>query len=168
MVAGFLAGKGSLSWWAVMAVGTGASFLGCTTAYWLGLGFGRPLLKKVTWFGFTSEKFDRMERFFGKFGAKTVFFARLVALLHPVTGLLAGIWKTPRRSFLIYNLAGTFTYVTWYTVTGCFLGQSWELHKNNLWFVALYVLCVLLTYLLLGFYLRRAVRNFFSESSAGK
>lgn len=168
LVAGFLAGKGTLSWWAVIAVGAGASFLGCVTAYGLGLFFGRPLLKKVTWFKLTPEKFKKMESFFGKYGAKSVFYARLVALLHPVTGLLAGIWKTPWRSFLFYNLAGTLTYVTCYTLTGNFLGQTWELYKNNFIFIALYLAAVLTTYLLMGLYLRRALRSFFSEPSPGK
>lgn len=167
-MAGFLAGKGTLSWWAVIAVGTGASFLGCATAYGLGLFFGRPLLKKVTWFKLTPEKFKKMESFFEKYGAKAVFFARLVALLHPVTGLMAGIWKTPWRSFLFYNLAGTLTYVTCYTLTGNFLGQTWKLHKNNVGFIVLYFIIVFTTYLLMALYMRRALRFFFSEPSTVK
>lgn len=108
-----------------------------------------------------------MERFFEAHGAKTVFLARLVALLHPVTGALAGIWKTPWRSFLIYNLAGTLTYVVLYTVTGRYLGQAWELHKNNQGLILIYVVLVLTTYFLLGIYLRRTFRDFFSETASG-
>jgi membrane-associated protein len=104
-----------------------------------------------------------MEGFFEKYGAKTVFYARFVALLHPITGLLAGICKTPPRPFLLYNLGGTFANVILYTLAGRFLGHTWELHKNSMGAIILYLLLVLLTYLLMGLYLKRALRKFFKE-----
>ena len=168
LAAGFLVSKGALSLWAVMAVGTGAGFLGCTVAYWLGSRLGRVFLTRIKWLKITPRKFLAMERFFEKNGAKTVFFARFVALLHPVTGLLAGIWKTPERPFLLYNLAGTFANVALYTLAGRYLGHSWEIHKNGMGTIVLYLLLVLLTYLLLGLYLRRALHTFFQESSPEK
>lgn len=167
LVAGFLAGKGALSGWAVLAVGTGASFLGCASAYALGLFFGRPILLHAKWLKLTPERFARMEGFFKRYGAKSVFFARLVALLHPVTGLLAGIWKTPWGSFLWFNFLGTLTYVTCYTLTGRFLGRVWEQNPDHGWIIALYLGLVLATYLLMGFYLRRTLRAFFAEAKTG-
>ncbi len=166
LVAGFLVGKGALGWVPVLAVGTSASFLGCATAYGLGLYFGRPLLKKAAWLKLTPERFARMELFLGQYGPKAVFYARLVALLHPVTGLLVGIWKTPWRSFLFFNFLGTLTYVACYTVMGRYLGESWELHKNNPGFIAGYALVLLSSYLLMAYYLRRAVRSFFHETKS--
>jgi membrane protein DedA with SNARE-associated domain len=162
LVAGFLAGKGLLSPWAVMAVGTSASFLGCSAAYGLGITFGRSLLQKIKWLRLTPERFARLELFFGKHGAKAVFYARLVALLHPVTGFVAGSLKTPWWPFLFFNLLGTLAYVTCYSLSGRFLWQTWELHKNDPLYLAAYLVLILGGYLLLAWYLRRALRSFFA------
>ena len=167
LVAGFLAGKGTLSGWAVLAVGTGASFTGCAAGYGLGLFFGRPILQKASWLKLTPERFGKMEKFFGRYGAKSVFFARLVALLHPVTGLLVGIWKTPWISFLWFNFWGTLTYVACYILMGRFLGQLWEQSAIRGWFIALYLIVVLTTYILMGLYLRRTLKTFFAETKTG-
>ncbi len=163
MVAGFLVGKGDLSLWAVIGIGTAAGFLGCALAYWSGRRMGNQLLLRIKWLRITPDRLKKMEGFFEKYGAKTVFYARFVALLHPITGLLAGIWKTPPRPFLLYNLGGTFANVILYTLAGRFLGHTWELHKNSMGAIILYLLLVLLTYLLMGLYLKRALRKFFKE-----
>jgi membrane protein DedA with SNARE-associated domain len=100
---GFLVGRGVFSFWAVVSMGTAACFLGSSGAYWFGLRFGRQFLEKIRWFRAHPQRVGQMDRFFEKFGPKVVFFARFVALLHPVTGLLAGVWKTPLRPFLFGN-----------------------------------------------------------------
>ncbi len=163
---GFLAQKGVLSLWAVIATGTTAGFLGSNGGYWLGLRYGRSLLKKISWLRVRPEKFRQWERFFGKYGPKVVFFARFVALLHPVIGLLAGMWKTPWRPFLFYNLAGVFGYVTLYTLVGYFFGQKWEIFKSWLGPIALYAVLIFAALLTLGVFLRHAVHAFSAGGSS--
>jgi membrane protein DedA with SNARE-associated domain len=158
---GFLAQRGILSLWAVIAVGTGGCFLGGNGGYWIGLRFGRRFLKKATWLQVTPERIKKLERFFEKYGAKTVFFARFVALLHPVTGLLAGMGKTPFRPFLFYNLAGAFAYSTLYALVGYFFGQRWELFKSWMGPAALYTIIIAAAFFSLGLFLRKSIRTFF-------
>lgn len=161
--AGFLAEKGMLSPWAVVATGTLACFLGSSVAYALGARYGRRLLEKSRWLRVTPGRFGKMRCFFAQHGAKTVFFARFVGFLHPVTGLLAGIWKTPRWPFLFYNLAGALAYTATYTMAGYLFRQKWENFKHGVGPVVLYVVLIGLGLLILGLFLRRALHDFFLE-----
>ena len=168
LAGGFLVGKGILSFWIVVVMGTAGCFLGGCGGYWLGIRFGRRFLKKITWFRVTPERLKRMDHFFEKFGPKVVFFARFVALLHPVTGLLAGMWKTPLRPFLFYNLAGSAAYALIYTLTGYFFGQKWQIFKSWLGPVAFYALLITAALLFLALFLRHSVRSFFESFSSKK
>lgn len=166
--AGFLVGKGTLSLGPVITIGAGACFLGGNGGYWIGRRFGHRLLKKFRWLQITPERVEKIEHFFERYGAKAVFFARFVALLHPVTGLLAGMWKTPLKPFLFYNLIGALAYSTTYTLIGYFFGQRWELFKSSLGPVVLYVLLIAAALFLLGLFLRRTIRTFFANFSHKK
>ena len=166
--AGFLSQKGDLSLWVSMVTGTAASFLGCTGGYWIGERLGHRLLTKMPWLHMTPKRIKHIEGFFEKYGPKAVFFARFVALLHPVTGLLAGMWKTPLRPFLIYNLAGSACYAAIYILVGYFFGQRWELFKSWIGPVALYTILIATALSILGLFLRNAIQGFFTERSGKK
>lgn len=162
---GFLAEKGTLSFWGVVAAGTAGCFLGGCGGYWLGFRFGRGLLLRNRWLPITPQRARHWELFFEKFGPKFVFFARFVAMLHPVTGLLTGMWRTPLRPFLIYNLAGAFAYSLIYVLLGYFFGQKWEMFKSWIGPVALYGILIAAALATLIFFLRTALRAFFIGSS---
>jgi membrane protein DedA with SNARE-associated domain len=168
LAGGFLVGKGVLSFWRVVVMGTAGCFLGGCGGYWFGLRFGRRFLKKITWFRVTPQRLKSMDHFFEKFGPKVVFFARFVALLHPITGLLAGMWKTPLRPFLFYNLAGSAAYAVIYTLVGYFFGQKWEIFKSWIGPVAFYALLIAAALLILFLFLRHSVRSFFDSFSVKK
>jgi membrane protein DedA with SNARE-associated domain len=160
---GFLAGKGILAGWAVVLTGMTACFLGGNGSYWLGLRVGRRLiLKKISWLRITPRRVRQGELFFEKYGAKAVFFARFVALLHPVTGLLAGMGKTPLRPFLFYNFVGAGAYALVYTLAGYFFGQRWEHFKRGIGPVALYGILVAVALFVLFIFLRLSFRDFFT------
>lgn len=157
--AGFLAEKGTLSLAGVVAAGTAACFLGGCGGYWIGSRFGRKFLKRNPWIPITPQSEKQVEVFFQKFGPKFVLFARFVALLHPVTGLLTGMWRTPLRPFLAYNLAGALAYSTIYAFLGYFFGEKWELFKSWIGPVALYGILIAGALLTLGLFLRRSIRQ---------
>jgi membrane protein DedA with SNARE-associated domain len=165
---GFLSEKGILSLWLVIAAGTLGCFLGGNGGYWLGARFGRRFLEKNRWLQVTSERIEQMDGFSPSSARRSFFFARFVALLHPVTGILAGIGKTPFRPFLFYNLAGAFAYSTLYALVGYFFGQRWELFKSWIGPVALYTLLIAAALFSLGLFLRHSIRTFFSGFSSRK
>ena len=160
LAAGVLVGKGVLSLWATVAVATVACFLGSNVGYWLGWRYGLPLLKKIRWLRLTHHRIKHLERFFKRYGPHGVFFARFVALLHPVIGLMAGVGKTPKVPFLMNNLAGSAAYSLIYALAGDFFGSKWGLHQ--LWMVHItgYILILVIVLVLLSFFWRYSIHSF--------
>jgi membrane protein DedA with SNARE-associated domain len=161
LAAGFFSAKGNLSVWAAWFSGTIGCFMGANGGYWIGTRFGHPLLRKISWIKMTPEKINRIEKFFEKYGAKAVFFARFIALLHPVTGLLAGTGKTPLRPFLFYNLMGSAAYVCLYVLGGYYFGERWGLVRVWIGDAVLYLILILaiLIAAFLGLLLWRFLRD---------
>ena len=165
--AGLLAQQGTLSLPWVIVFGALACFSGCTAGYWLGHQLGRKIILQSRWLRLTPEKVGQMDAFLKKHGLKTIFFSRFVALLHPVTGLLVGISKTPLKPFLFYNLAGSLVYALCYSLLGYFFGQSWEVLKHWVGRGALYALALLVVFILLTLLLRYPLSALFARE-AGK
>jgi len=161
--AGFLAEDGPFDLVPTIAVGTAACFLGGTCGYGLGRRLGRKFLRRLKWIPLTPEREKQLDRFFRKHGAKAVFFARFVALAHPVTGLLTGMGKTPFKPFLVYNLAGSLVYALVYTLLGYFFGASWNVLKEWAGRTALYALVIVLVLAFLTVLLRRFSRKIVKE-----
>ena len=159
--AGLLAGEGILSLpWTVL-VATLACFLGSNGGYWLGRRYGENLLEKIHWLRLTHRRIKHLEKFFKRYGAKGVFFARFVALLHPLIGLMAGTGKTPGGPFLIYNLAGSAVYALLYASAGDVFGSRWGLHGIWTVHITLYGVLLLAVAALLVFFWRYSIHSFF-------
>lgn len=165
LAAGFFSAKGNLILWAAWLCGTVGCFMGANGGYWIGLRFGHPLLLKMNWAKMSPERLDRIEHFFAKYGAKAVFLARFVALLHPVTGLLAGTGKTPWKPFLFYNLLGSAAYACVYVLGGYYFGERWGLVRVWIVDVLLYLLLMIgiLIVAFLGLLLWRFLRDQYAE-----
>ena len=139
--AGFILGKKGMALWATMAAGTTACFLGGEGAFWVGKWLGRDRLKKIHWLHLTPKRFEWMDHFFKRYGAKTIFIARFIALLPPlVPNVLAGMAKMQWRVFLFYNLTGSAVYVTLYLLLGYFFGKYWTFLENWLGPTAIYLI----------------------------
>src|SRR5207249_5013676 len=94
LAAGYLAspdGGARLHIWAVIGVAVVAAVIGDNVGYWLGRTLARPRLARGRGFLFlTPRRLELAERYFHKYGAETVFFARFVAVLRIVAGPAAG------------------------------------------------------------------------------
>jgi membrane protein DedA with SNARE-associated domain len=158
---GFLAHKGILSFGVVGAIATTACFLGSNIAYWVGLRYGHPFILRIHWLHADPKRLHQFDHFFQHYGAKVVLFARFVALLHPVTGYLAGAGKTPVRSFLFYNLVGSAAYGFLYASAGYFFSQ--RLGDLQTWLGPLftYVILTVGVLALLVYWLRRSILRVF-------
>jgi membrane-associated protein len=82
-----------------------------------------------------------MESFFKRYGTKTVFIGRFIALLPAlVPNALAGMAKMRWRVFLFYNFTGSAVYATLYILLGYFLGKRWEFLQAWLGPTAIYLI----------------------------
>jgi undecaprenyl-diphosphatase len=68
---------------------------------------------------------ERAERFFARHGAKTVLFARFVAVLRTVCSLLAGANRMPYRRFVVFNAAGGTLWAVTIGLAGAAFGSQW-------------------------------------------
>lgn len=155
--AGFLTAEDMFHLPVTIAVAATACFLGGDIGYWVGWRFGRKVLARIGFLRMTPEKIDQVELFLKRRGAKAVFFARFVALVHPVTGLLAGVGGVGWGPFLAYNFLGSMAYAVTYALLGYFFGESWELLRHWLGRTAVYSLALLVTIIFLTLILRRPV-----------
>ncbi len=159
--AGFFVGNGTLSLWVTLLTAATACFLGSDCGYWIGLRYGSALLKKIRWLHLTPKRIKSTEVFFKKYGAKGVFLARFIGLIRPWTGFLAGVWKTPWRPFLFYNLAGSAVFACLYTLAGNFLGKGWALLKAWVGQPTFYAALLGVVLLVVIFYFRGPLYAFF-------
>jgi membrane-associated protein len=120
-----LAGTGTLSLPLVVLVTFGGSILGDSTSYWIGREFGAGLFKERR-FLFNPANLERGRKFLERFGARAVFLARLLGPVTWVTPFFAGVYRTPYRQFLLYDVLGVCVGVGQFIVVGYLFGNNYQ------------------------------------------
>ena len=126
--AGYLAWKGEMSLWAVIAAGTGGSVLGALFNYWVAVRLGRPLLLKYGKYFFVSEEsVEKAEKFFARHGHVSTLAGRLVPVIRQYISLPAGIARMPLGVFTAFTALGAGVWVVALTFLGYLLGEHQSL-----------------------------------------
>ncbi len=125
IAASVYAGAGHLSiFWVIVSAASGA-IIGDNVGYTLGRYEGRRLLTKFgKYFKIYPRHLKYAERYFKRFGDKTVFFGRFIAILRIWAAALAGVNKMKWKTFLLYNALGGITWATFYGIIGYYLGEN--------------------------------------------
>jgi membrane-associated protein len=120
--------------------------LGDSSSFFIGLRFGAGVFRKDRKI-LSSENFEKGERFFKKYGAKAVFFARLLGPLSWITPFLAGTYKLKYKEFLKYNIPGVLAGVGQFIIVGYFFGSQigviLPLFERYIWIVIISVITIL-------------------------
>jgi membrane protein DedA with SNARE-associated domain len=126
----------------IIAAASGAIF-GDNAGYWLGRKGGLPVINRYgRRVGLSGAKLDRAHSFFVRYGAKTVFFGRFIALLRSWAAALAGVACMPYGIFTMYNALGGIVWATAFGILGYAFGHDLprlEHHLGQL-SIALFVL----------------------------
>jgi membrane protein DedA with SNARE-associated domain len=118
-------GRLSLAW--VVVVATCAAILGDNLGFWIGRRGGRTLAERYGQkFGLTPARLAEFDRFFARYGAKTVFIARFVTGLRVICAILAGGSGMPWPRFLFFNATGAVVWSLAVAAAGYSLAYSWE------------------------------------------
>ena len=158
--AGFILGRTAQPLWPPMVSAMMACYVGGTIAFWAGRRLGHSGLERVRWLHLTPERLAWPQRLFDRHGAKTVFFARFIALLPPVVvNLLAGMTDMRWKTFLFYNLSGSVVYAAAYILLGYCFGQQWKALEAWLGPTTLYALLAGLAVVVLGLLYWGVLRN---------
>lgn len=125
VLAAVLASQGKLQIWLVILIGVASAIAGDNAGYWLGRRFGREVLEaRGPLQGHRKRAIAAGDRFFDKHGAKTVFFARWIALVRFAAAWLAGINEMRFIEFFLWNALGGITWGVSYGLVGYFAGSA--------------------------------------------
>lgn len=126
-LAGFMVGQGELSLWAALLLSTIGSTVGAVLLYALGRWGGRPVL--LRWHSvlrLTEQDLDRADEWFDTYGAKLVFWFRMVPLARSVVSVPAGASEMPFVRFCALTAAGSGLWNTVLVGAGLLLGRNWS------------------------------------------
>ncbi len=153
IVAAILAGRGELSFPALLFSAWAGSVTGDNIGYLIGRRLGHRLLwrfgRKV---GLKSDRLRNVEAIFAQYGPLSVAFARFFSVLRQLNGVVAGSLEMEWRRFLVFNALGGALWVIAWTMAGFYLGKHGSniaavIHKLGL-FGTIFVLITLTAFLI--------------------
>jgi membrane protein DedA with SNARE-associated domain len=124
---GYLVATGRFSLLLVATFAAIGCTIGSTIAYYIGATGGRALVEK--WgraIRVNREELDRFEKYFQRFGAITVFVARILPMVPPVISFAAGIARMPLWKFQSFTFAGTWLWCFALAFAGFKFGRYWD------------------------------------------
>jgi membrane protein DedA with SNARE-associated domain len=134
LVGGFLAGRGDLGFWQVLACVITGAVVGNTLGYWVGVYGGWPLVLRVSrWFRMDEQKLLDIKQRFSLNATRAVFFGRFITLLRVFAGPLAGIVEMPFGQFMLYNVLGAVVWASVMVTAAFFAGQWVDLEQLIRW-----------------------------------
>lgn len=121
--AGILAATGHLPIvWTVVVIAV-AAIVGDNTGYHIGKHLGPRLFKKEDGLIFRKDLILKAEKFYEKYGTKTMLIAHFVPVIRSFAPVTAGAGKMDYRQFVIYDAIGDITWAASITLLGYFVGS---------------------------------------------
>jgi membrane-associated protein len=140
-VAGTLAAAGDMTIHGLFAALATASFLGDNTNYWIGRYVGPRVFTREGSRLLDPEHLQRTQRFYDRYGAKTVFFARFVPIIRTFAPFVAGIGHMQYPRFLFFSFSGSVAWVGSLAYAGYYFGNV-PMVKQNLTLVVVVIVLV--------------------------
>ncbi|MBR9680919.1 MAG: DedA family protein [Candidatus Altiarchaeota archaeon] len=141
---GFLASEGYFSLLTLTIATSFANLIGALIAYFIGAKM--TFIHKIK---FLETHLTMSQKFFDKYGLKTIFIARMMPAVRTFISLPAGLAKVPLWEFTLLTFLGS---LPWNFALGYFgyvLGQNWELvHTYGKYFTIFIILMIPVAYLL--------------------
>jgi len=143
VTAGLLAAvdDGVVNIWLLNLLLSLAAIAGDTTGYWIGHYAGPRIFNRQDSIFFHKDHLVRTQKFYEKYGPKTIVIARFVPIVRTFAPTVAGVGRMQYRKFLLYNVAGGIGWVLSMTLAGYFLGRSVpNIEKQIHWVIAIVIL----------------------------
>ncbi|MCB1024243.1 MAG: VTT domain-containing protein, partial [Acidobacteria bacterium] len=106
----------------VLAAFLSGSIIGDSTGYWTGRFMGKSLFKREDSFIFKPSRVEKANKFFEKYGAKTIILARFVPIVRTFAPLVIGASGLAYGVFLTYSVIGGVLWIFSMVLAGYFLG----------------------------------------------
>lgn len=125
--AGFLIFSGKMSLLMAVAAGTAGSVAGSLLSYYMGFYGGQICVKKYgKYLLLNEEHLLAAEKFFARFGDKTIFISRFIPVIRHFISIPAGIGKMNLKKFIAYTAIGAGLWNFFLTYLGYCLDGKWE------------------------------------------
>jgi len=137
-----------------------AAIIGDSVGYAIGYHGGPRIFNRDDSFFFHRNHVTRAQKFYEKYGSKTIVLARFVPIVRTFAPTVAGVGKMPYRTFLLYNVLGGVGWVTSMVLGGYWLGRSIPDIKHQLhWVIGGVILLSFLPLLREWWLARRTTRS---------
>lgn len=121
-----------------------AAIAGDAVNYAVGRRMGQAVFEKKNSRIFKPQYLERTQKFFEKYGNKTIVIARFVPIVRTFAPFLAGVGTMPYRKFLVYNVTGALLWVGLFTYAGFFFGQTpWVQSNFKMVIVAIIIISIM-------------------------
>ncbi|WP_038111513.1 DedA family protein [Tuberibacillus calidus] len=128
---GFMVGLGNINFVGAVIAGTIGATIAQLFLYWIGSYGGRPFLEKYGKYLLIHKKhLDISEKWFEKYGAGVVFFARFIPVIRQAISIPAGIAKMPISTFIFFTVLATVPWCIIFIYLGLKLGENWSKIKE--------------------------------------
>src|ERR1700712_4684 len=127
LYAGYLVSIGKLSLLGAVVAGVAGNLGGSLLAWGVGSAGGRALILRYGRFVHVTEpRLAMADRWFARYGERTVLISRCLPVIRTFISLPAGIAKMPVRRFALYTTVGCVPWVLALTLLGDAVGENWE------------------------------------------
>jgi membrane-associated protein len=149
--AGAFAAAGVLNPWILAGLLFAAAVLGDAVNYRIGRKVGANAADgRLLGLPIKKEYLEKTQRYYAKYGAKTIVLARFVPIVRTFAPFVAGVGAMPYATFARYNILGAAVWVGLFTLAGYFFGNIPAV-KENFEFVILAIIAVSLLPAVIGY-----------------
>ena len=134
------AGHSSLHIGWLIALLSIAAIVGDSTGYAIGYHLGPRIFSKEDSRWFHKDHIVKTQRFYEKYGPKTIVLARFMPIIRTFAPAVAGVGKMRYATFLTFNVAGGVLWVCSMTLIGYFLGRAIPNVEKHLHWILLVVI----------------------------
>ncbi|MBI5512777.1 MAG: DedA family protein [Deltaproteobacteria bacterium] len=141
---GAVSATGGLSLAVVIPLLVTAAVVGDAVNYAVGYRLGPAVFSRDDSWLLNKKHLEKTQRFYAKYGGKTIIMARFVPIVRTFAPFVAGIGKMSYPRFLSYNIVGAFAWVVLCSVAGHEFGQLEFVRKHfELVLVAIIIISIL-------------------------
>ncbi len=128
---GFYVHQGQLDFLPVVLAGLIGTVMGALPWYGVGRLVNEEKLEKWLaingrWIGLNPQDLSRSRKWFNRYGVSLVFWGRLVPGIRTLISVPAGVELMPLTPFIIWTSAGSLIWTLFLTITGYYLGDSYQ------------------------------------------
>lgn len=123
LTAGVFAAQGKLPIALTILVIAGAAIAGDNIGYVIGKTAGRRLFRKQDGLLFRHEYVMRAEKFYERFGSKTMLLAHFVPVVRTFAPIVAGVARMNRAQFVLFDAIGDISWAVIVTLLGFWFGK---------------------------------------------